>query len=677
MAEAADQVEGKDSVRGSKKKWKSVTVGPRQFKIRGPLGKGGFSEVYAGEDSETGKRVALKMMFDVQNDESTYKQTCDEIKMMRKLTHENLIKLLGYDLHASYRDRQCVILVQELAPNRELFEYLLHSKTTFSEQLVMYIGHQIFSAITFMHEKGIAHRDLKPENILLDKEFKLKIADFGFAKVFKKNDQQIKMRTELGTRGYMAPEISAGSHIPRANRQSYNEKVDIFALGVIMFICFAGFPPFRQTNNEDWWFDKIIKKEWPYFWKAHERKAKFSKTSKTLLQKMLANKAEDRYTIQQCMKSDFIANNPCGKMMDKTAYVQEMKKRYKYVKDRIKLAKSNKDKMGVNRDLKGALKDPKIVEMLKQYDDSFIPVEVLCRNDIRTAVYSAPNEDAILDQCVNQILRCQLEQFEDEPDAKVQHAMASDLRKVLSGYDRDELRATLSNASEPEHIAFLQGEGVNVAAVWKAMNKCIIGDDVAVPMEAEEGEYSLAFYQHFDEGEDLEMFDPEDFEGNPNAFHVKFGVGTFVHLIRQLWASHTKGEPEKIEAEDSVKTISLSNIEFDFSRGSAIVTYDIQEVGKLGEDDYVQNDELPIEVKLWQLLPRYEVVGEIEVEGKKEKKYKAVEVPGFALTVREARKDESLNLSMQDAEYLFNKLLHDSELTELCHAKKGELEADK
>lgn len=177
----------RDSVKGkSKKTWKEVTVGPRQFKIRGPLGKGGFSEVYAGEDSETGKRVALKMMFEVQEDETTYKQTCDEIKMMRKLSHENLIKLLGYDLHAEYRDRKCVILVQELAPNRELFEYLLHSRETFKEPLVMYIGHQIFSAILFMHGKGIAHRDLKPENILLDKEFRLKIADFGFAKFFRK-----------------------------------------------------------------------------------------------------------------------------------------------------------------------------------------------------------------------------------------------------------------------------------------------------------------------------------------------------------------------------------------------------------------------------------------------------------------------------------------------------------
>lgn len=245
-----------------------VQVGPRTFQIRGTLGRGGFSVVYAGSDSETSKKVALKMMFDVKPDENdaTYKQTCDEIKMMRKLQHKNLIKLLGYDLHATFTGRPCVILVQELAPNRELFEYLLHSKSKFDERLVMYVMNNVLDAISFMHSKGVAHRDLKPENILLDKEFTLKIADFGFAKYFFKHDQRMKMRTELGTRGYMAPEISRNAaEASRANRRSYDEKVDTFALGVILFICASGFPPFRQTNSEDWWFDKIMKEQWNFF----------------------------------------------------------------------------------------------------------------------------------------------------------------------------------------------------------------------------------------------------------------------------------------------------------------------------------------------------------------------------------------------------------------------------
>lgn len=202
-----------------------------------------------GVDSETSKRVALKIMFvKCDQNDPTYKQTCAEIKMMRKLTYPSIIKLLGYDLHSEYQGKNCVILVQELAPHCELFDYLMHAQKSFSEQLVMYIMHSIFDAIDFMHSQGIAHRDLKPENILLDKDFNLKIADFGFATYFQRDEKRIALRTELGTRGYMAPEIE--------KTHRYGEKVDTFALGVIMFICAAGFPPFRKTNNSDWWFEK-------------------------------------------------------------------------------------------------------------------------------------------------------------------------------------------------------------------------------------------------------------------------------------------------------------------------------------------------------------------------------------------------------------------------------------
>ena len=88
---------------------------------------------------------------------------------------------------------------------------------------------------------------------------------------------------------------------------------------------------------------------WNYFWKAHERKAKFSGASKELLQKMLAAKAEDRNTVAECLKSNFITNNPAGKMMDKMAYTEEMKQRYKYVKAAIKKAKEKK--LGKDRDI--------------------------------------------------------------------------------------------------------------------------------------------------------------------------------------------------------------------------------------------------------------------------------------------------------------------------------------
>jgi len=641
----------KDTVRRrSKKAWKEVTVGPRQFKIRGPLGKGGFSEVYAGEDSETGKRVALKCMFEVQEDETTYKQTCDEIKMMRKLNHENLIKLLGYDLHAEYRDKKCVILVQELAPNRELFEYLLHSKKAFSEQLVMYIAHQIFSAIQFMHNKGIAHRDLKPENILLDKEFRLKIADFGFAKFFRKNDQAIKMRTELGTRGYMAPEISAGSHIRRQDRKSYDEKVDIFALGVIMFICFAGFPPFRQTNTEDWWFDKIMKKEWNYFWKAHERKAKFSALSKQLLQNMLAAKSEDRFNIAECLNSDFITNN--GKMMDKMEYVENMKGRYQHVKKAIKLAKASKASSG-KRDIKSALQDEAIRKQLHAFKD-FVPAPFLCQNDIRLAVYNAPEKE-VVKECAKACAKS-IEGLEDNP--KAYHGFVKDMTDALNEFEAEELKNVFSNATEADDFSFLP-EHVDQKNLLKTLNKCIIGDDIPVPID---GDNSLAQYVAFDEGENLDLYDPEELEHAPNVFHVRFGLGTFIHLVRQFATNIDTSEVVNIE--NGKQTVTFSGISFDdFESGTAVVQYDITEEGVVEGEGYELSESMSVELKLWNLLPIYKDVSDASGE-----KFETTEVPGFALTVRQVKESDALSMTAGDTtQYVFDKILHDSELVELLH----------
>ena len=87
-----------------------------------------------------------------------------------------------------------------------------------------------------MHQKGYAHRDIKPENILLGRDFVLKLADFGFSCLIQGKDNSGVLHTKLGTEGYMAPEI------PTKNYEG--ERVDIFAAGVILFIMYAGNPPF-------------------------------------------------------------------------------------------------------------------------------------------------------------------------------------------------------------------------------------------------------------------------------------------------------------------------------------------------------------------------------------------------------------------------------------------------
>ena len=102
--------------------------------------------------------------------------------------------------------------------------------------------HSLCSAINYLHRKGYVHRDLKPENICLDSRGHIKLIDFGTARKFTKGK---KLRQIIGTPFYMAPEIFT--------EKKYNEKADMWSLGIIMYILLTGKAPYY--GNED---EKII-----------------------------------------------------------------------------------------------------------------------------------------------------------------------------------------------------------------------------------------------------------------------------------------------------------------------------------------------------------------------------------------------------------------------------------
>jgi serine/threonine protein kinase len=85
------------------------------------------------------------------------------------------------------------------------------------------------------------YKDIKPENTLFDYNYTPRLADMGFSKVFRQNNQRIKLHEQLGSRGYHAPEI--------VREKYYSENVDVFSLGVVLFIMYAGSPPFRQVKK--------------------------------------------------------------------------------------------------------------------------------------------------------------------------------------------------------------------------------------------------------------------------------------------------------------------------------------------------------------------------------------------------------------------------------------------
>ena len=210
-----------------------------------------------------------------------------ELGIMKVLQHENLVRLVDVRENATYKRKdetsyQCFAIVLEYIGGGELFDFIAETGK-FSEGVARTYFHQMMNGLHYMHAKGYTHRDIKPENILLGRDFVLKLADFGFSCLIKGKDGSGVLHTKLGTEGYMAPEI------PTKNYDG--AKGDIFAAGVILFIMYAGNPPFEKAAVNDPYYKLIKDKNFSTFWKAHSRRRApnyFSDSFKDVFTRMVA-----------------------------------------------------------------------------------------------------------------------------------------------------------------------------------------------------------------------------------------------------------------------------------------------------------------------------------------------------------------------------------------------------
>ena len=149
------------------------------------------------------------------------------------MDHQNIVKL--YEV---YEDDVNFYLIMDLLKGGELFDEIV-KRSKFSENDAAEIMYQVFSSVNYLHKKGFVHRDLKPENICLDNDQSIKLIDFGTARKF---TQGKKLRQVIGTPFYMAPEIF--------NEKKYNEKADMWSLGIIMYILLTGKAPYFGNDDE-------------------------------------------------------------------------------------------------------------------------------------------------------------------------------------------------------------------------------------------------------------------------------------------------------------------------------------------------------------------------------------------------------------------------------------------
>ncbi|XP_057509120.1 mitogen-activated protein kinase 19-like [Actinidia eriantha] len=208
-----------------------------RYKILEIIGKGSYGVVCAAIDTHTGEKVAIKKITDIFEHISDAIRILREVKLLRLLRHPDIVEIKRIMLPPSRRDFKDIYVVFEL------MESDLHQVIKANDDLTQdhhrFFLYQMLRALKYMHTANVYHRDLKPKNILANANCKLKICDFGLARVaFNDTPTTIFWTDYVATRWYRAPEL-CGSFFAK-----YTPAIDIWSVGCIFAEVLTGKPLF-------------------------------------------------------------------------------------------------------------------------------------------------------------------------------------------------------------------------------------------------------------------------------------------------------------------------------------------------------------------------------------------------------------------------------------------------
>jgi eukaryotic-like serine/threonine-protein kinase len=203
----------------------SLAAGPRlgPYEILEHIGRGGMGDVYRARDPRVGRNVAIKI-----SSERFSERFSREVHAVAALIHPNICTL--YDVGPNY-------LVMEFVDGPTLAERI--GGRAMKREEALPIAKQIAEAVEYAHEKGVIHRDLKPANVKVTAEGKMKLLDFGLAKMVEgplassmETGEGTRTGMVMGTAAYMAPEQAQGRPVDR--------RTDIWAFGVVLYEMLTG-----------------------------------------------------------------------------------------------------------------------------------------------------------------------------------------------------------------------------------------------------------------------------------------------------------------------------------------------------------------------------------------------------------------------------------------------------
>lgn len=201
-----------------------------KYEIMSVLGKGAFGSVVSVVDHSHGKRPIYACKI-VKNDPKCSLQAVEEIKLLKKLNHGNILK---YHEHFQFRSHMCI--VTEIL-GISLYEAIQETKFRgFSLGIVRKLTYEILKGLSYLHLQGVIHCDLKPENIMFSNQLDIKIVDFGSSCYIGK-----PRYSYLQSRFYRAPEVLLGGR--------YDSGMDVWSLGLISLEMFSGTPIFQPQSE--------------------------------------------------------------------------------------------------------------------------------------------------------------------------------------------------------------------------------------------------------------------------------------------------------------------------------------------------------------------------------------------------------------------------------------------
>ncbi|XP_076610808.1 SNF-related serine/threonine-protein kinase-like [Chaetodon auriga] len=201
------------------------------------LGRGHFAVVKLARHVFTGEKVAVKVIDKTKLDPVARGHLFQEVRCMKMVQHPNVVRL--YEVIDTATK---LYLILELGDGGDMYDCIMKHDGGLTEEVAKCYFAQIVHAISYCHRLHVVHRDLKPENVVFfEKQGVVKLTDFGFSNRFQPGK---KLNTSCGSLAYSAPEILLGDEYDAP-------AVDIWSLGVILFMLVCGQPPFQEANDSE------------------------------------------------------------------------------------------------------------------------------------------------------------------------------------------------------------------------------------------------------------------------------------------------------------------------------------------------------------------------------------------------------------------------------------------